>query len=982
MWGHRWVWALSLLALPCQAAAQGTGTITGRVTDTQQDPVAGVQVSVLNGAGRAISGQDGTYRLAAVRAGAVQLSASRLGFATRTITVELEPGGTATANFVLASSVLELGAVTVTATGREQRQREMGNAVGNINVADVEMAAVPSMSALLQGRSAGVNVTMNSGEVGTASRIRIRGSNSISLSNEPLVVIDGVRITANDNTTVGSWQVASRLNDINPEDIENIEILKGPAAAAMYGTAAANGVIQITTKRGRAGAARWSMYTGYTDVRDVTTYPASFRADCYMFEVAEGDCLDNGTVRSFNPLEEPGFSPFITGHRRQLGLNVSGGTEQVTYFLSGDVDDEQGVYRPNHGSRYSLRANLTSRVSDRLNLSWRSGYVRSELQLPPNDNNLYGYLLNGLLGSADSTVDRGTYGIPPEETEAFVSTQDVSRFTASMNADFRPSRWLSLIATGGIDQVTRHDGETVEANRVSPVFSGLIPLGYRTSNRVDVRNMTATIDATATLPVRENIVSTSSVGAQYQAEDYYDTRAFGRGLAPGTTSLKGVSRLFTVNENTFENRTLGLYAQQQVGLNDRVYITGALRGDNNSAFGNEAGYVWYPSVSSSWVVSEEPFFPATELIGSLRLRAAYGRSGLRPSFRDAIRFYGPEAVRVAGAEVPAVSLSGAGNPRLRPEISREIELGFDLDVLRERVGFELTYYDRLSHDALVQRRLAPSLGLTVSQWDNVGSVSNRGVEALINSRVLDRSRVQWDVTLSGSRTRNRLEELAEGVEPIIFGSIRVQQRHVPGRPLGGYWGRPVIYEDANGDGLLQFSEVSLGDTAVYLGSPFPERQASFSSNLTLFNSVRISGLLDYRGGFQQMNFTRFDRCSWEALCEAQFVRERTNLVDQAGIIAFYFLSSAENTSVYIEDSDFVKLRELSVSLLAPASLNRRMGVSDLRLTFSGRNLKTWTGYSGFDPEVNGFGAASNFQTYDYYTQPPLRYVTARVDLNF
>jgi hypothetical protein len=131
-----------------------------------------------------------------------------------------------------------------------------------------------------------------------------------------------------------------------------------------------------------------------------------------------------------------------------------------------------------------------------------------------------------------------------------------------------------------------------------------------------------------------------------------------------------------------------------------------------------------------------------------------------------------------------------------------------------------------------------------------------------------------------------------------------------------------------------------------------------------------------------MNFTRFDRCSWEALCEAQFVRERTNLVDQAGIIAFYFLSSAENTSVYIEDSDFVKLRELSVSLLAPASLNRRMGVSDLRLTFSGRNLKTWTDYSGFDPEVNGFGAASNFQTYDYYTQPPLRYFTARVDLNF
>ena len=961
--------ALAIAAVPGQALAQATGTVTGRVTDSQEQPIAGAQIVVVGGTARAVTDQRGEFRLTGVRAGSAQVSATRIGYDSRTQTVSVAAGGTATANFTLSSSALEIGGLVVTASGREQRQREMGNAVGVIDVSQVELASVPTMTSLIQGRSAGVTVQMGSGEMGTASRIRIRGNNSVSLSNEPLVIVDGVRVTSTENTLVGSWQTVSRLDDINPEDIENVEILKGPAAAALYGTAAANGVIQITTRRGRAGTPRWNVFSEYTQVRDVQDYPASFSGDCIMLDVAEGDCEPADlSFQSFNPLEDPTTSPFQNGFRRQVGLSVSGGSDAATYYLSGDVEDEEGVFATNAAGRYHLRANLTGRLSERLNVSFKTGYASSRAKLPPNDNNLYGYLLNGLLGSSDPEVNCGTYGICPEETSAFRAGQDARRFTSSVNLNFRPFSWLSLVGTSGIDQVNRHDFETVGPNEVRPVVSSLIPLGFRDSNRVEVSNFTNTIDATGTFSLTDNLVSTTSFGAQHHREEYHDTQAEGYGLAAGTGSLNGVTQLFQLDENTVENVTVGVYGQQQLAFNDRRFLTAALRGDDNSAFGTSTDYVFYPSLSASWVLSDEPFFPAVPALSNLRLRASYGKAGLRPTFRDAITYYSPVAVRQAGAEVAGVTLGGTGNPDLKPEVSTELELGADIGLIGDRVGLELTYYDKTSDDALVERRLAPSLGLSTSRYENIGSVKNRGVEALLNARVLERSNFQWDFTLSASRNENELVSLRDDIEPIIIGSTRLQQRHTPGYPLGGYWSVPVTYSDANGDGLLQIAEVELGDSAEYVGSPFPKAEASFTTNFTLFNFVKLSGMLDYKGGHKQMNFTRFDRCSWEVICEAQYDPDKTNLRDQAGVIAFYVLSAQENTDVYYEDSDFVKLRELALTFMAPDNLTRRFGMSGLRLTLSGRNLKTWTDYSGFDPEVNSFGASTGstiqFQTYD------------------
>lgn len=993
---------LAIAALPGHLLAQSSGTITGRVTDQQRQPIGGAQVMLVNGTGRTVTAQDGTYRLAGVRAGSIQVSATRIGFEPRTQTVTVPAGGSATADFTLGSSALEIGGLVVTASGREQRQRELGNAVATIAPRDVELAAVPSASSLLQGRSAGVVVSQGSGTSGTASRIRIRGSNSVSLSNEPLVIIDGVRVNSNDpipdpqnsNVLANSlWQTPSRIDDINPEDIENIEILKGPAASALYGTAAANGVIQITTKRGRAGKTRWSTFAEYGSVRDVTEYPTSFTVDvdpeyrdrCRVVNQTEGECTIINP-RGFNPLETPGYSPFVDGHRSQLGLNVSGGSDAVTFYISGDVEDEQGIYADNTVDRINLRANFTSRFNEQLNVSLKTGYVMADLGLVRNDNDLYGPLLNGLLGTGDSTVTRGYWSTTPEEAFEFKYGQENRRFTGSINADYRPFGWLNVVGTAGLDQVNRHDFRYVDPNKV--FVTATSGEGQRASNRSDVLNLTGTLSGTATFSLTSDLLSTTSLGTQYSREDYHDTDASGVGLAPGTRSLGGTSRLFTVDENTLENATLGAFVQQQIAWRDRLYLTAALRGDDNSAFGTAAEWVTYPSLSAAWAVSEEPFFPGIPGVTSFRLRSAYGKSGLRPSFRDAITFYSPVAVRVGNSDVPGVTLgtldhiTGTGNVDLRPEISTELELGFDLGLLNDRVGLQFTYYTKESEDALVRTRVAPSFGLTRDRFENIGRVSNNGVEALLNAKLLDTRPLAWDMTLNASTTRNRLEELGEGVSPINLGSGRTRQRHVEGYPLGGYWMRPITYSDANGDGFLAVDEVQIGDTAEYRGTPFPKREASLNTSFTLFEVVRIGGLLDYKGGHQLLNFTRFDRCSWEALCEAAFVAERSNFVDQAGYIAFNYLTAGENTDVYIEDADFVKLRELSVSVGAPQRWAQRFGAEGARFTVAGRNLKTWTKYSGLDPEINGFGGIANFQTYEYYTQPPVRYVTARLDFTF
>lgn len=976
---------LALAALlPVGAHAQAGGTISGQVVDqSNQQPIVGAQVFVPGTQRGSLTNQQGRFVINNVPAGSYDVRATIIGYTTGTERVTVAAGQVVTANFSLSPSAVMIEGVVVSAAGREERRREVGNAVGNINVAEVELAAVNNMSSLLQGRSPGVTVMQSGGTSGTGSRVRIRGSNSVSLSNEPLLIVDGVRInnSAESFTIATGGQSPSRLNDLNPEDIESIEILKGPAAAALYGTAAANGVIQVTTKRGRAGETRWSVYSELGSIRDVTDYRDNVMEEnfCSVIDQNEGACTP-GELHRFNPLMNSETRPFVDGHRRKLGMNVSGGTEQTTFFLSAENDNEQGIFEMNQVDRINLRANLNTRLTEQLNLAIRTGYTNSFIEMPQNDNNFSGVHLNGNLGYPPSHPvlggGSGWYFLTPEEIFAIEAEQEISRLTTGANLNYQPLPWLSIVATAGLDRLNRHDSEFIEPER-NPVSQNTLA-GTRGSNRIEVSNYTGTFDATSSFTLTPSISSATSFGVQFHRDVYRDTRGFGVGVVPGTRTLSGTARQYAVAENTDESRTLGVYGSQQLGFNDRLFVTGALRGDQNSAFGRDLEFVVYPSLSTSWVISEEPFFPQTAALSSLRLRSSLGRSSLPPTSLAALTFFSPTSVRAANVEQPAVTLSGAGNRALKPEVVTEFELGFDAGLFNDRLGLDLTYYNKQSEDALIQRRLAPSVGATTTRWENIGSVSNSGFEAILNARILEGERFSWDATVTGATMRNRLERLGEGIEDIIFGLGSIQ-RHVEGYPLGGYWARPLSWNDTNGDNLIQVDEVTQADDFEYLGTPFPTREASFTTGITLAGIVRVSGLLDYKGGHKLFNFTRGDRCAWEWVCEETYNADIATVTDQLGFIGWNYLG--QNRAEFIEDADFTKLRELSVSFMVPDRYVRQLGVSGTRLTFSGRNLALWTKYSGYDPEVNTFGQA-NFSTADYHNQPPVRFFTARLDLNF
>jgi TonB-dependent starch-binding outer membrane protein SusC len=990
-----WIAVAAILLIPADGLAQERGAVTGRVIDAAtQQPLVQVQVSVGGTTLGTLTDQQGRFLITNVPAGSREIRTTLIGYSQGTQVVTVPAGGTATADFDLRISALALEGIIVTATGETQRVRERGNVVSQIAVADMNLAPINTMSQVLQGRSAGVVVQQSGGTSGTGSRVRIRGSASASLGNQPLVIVDGVRVNESpESFSIGvGGQSTSRLEDINPDEIESIEILKGPAAAALYGTAAATGVIQITTKRGRAGPARWNAYTElgllhernewFGNYRQLGTTPAGARVHCTTFRQAAGQCTPTEML-SWNPLmdREQGHgvsnpelgpaSPFRDGNRQKFGVNVAGGVDRFTYFFSTERDEEQGIFRNNELARTSLRANVRGQIRDDLELTVTSGWISSDIRLPWNDNT-EGPVGNAITGEPEDDPEfRGYGGAPPSMLARIDTRQGLGRLVGSANTNYRPIHWLQFVGTAGLDVLNRRDTQTVPPETV---FSGSLPEGVRTSNRIEIGNYTATFGATATAPIGADLVSTTSAGAQYHREIFRGTYATGWQLLAGTSSLAGTNARPAVNEVHSDVINVGVYGQQQFGWRDRVFVTAALRGDDNSAFGTDFGLIWYPALSASWVMSEEPWFPDLGVLESFRLRAAVGRSGLRPGFRQAITHFTPVAATVEGRDYPGFTIGGVGDPELAPEISTEVEGGFDLGLFDGRLGLEFTAYNKRSEDALIARRLAPSLGLSLTRFENIGVTRNHGVEFAANASILTGPTARWNAQVSFGTNHNELVEM-EG-DPIIFG-LAGGQRHSVGYPLGGYWSTPYTFSDPNGDGLLRIQDVVMGDEDEYVGTPFPTRNASFSTDLTLWNIVRIGGMLEHQGGHTLWSGSHEWQCVF-LLC--QDINDPTaSLEAQARAIATYWNFSWYG---YLEDASFTKLRELSLTFMAPQGLLSRMrGIGGASLTLAGRNLATWTNYTGIDPEVN-FAGQDNFSTADFQSQPPIRHWTARINVTF
>jgi TonB-linked SusC/RagA family outer membrane protein len=1039
---HRAAVLVGLLATAApgllQAQARVPGTINVTVTDAAtRQPVEAARVFI---AGTTFGGQtnaEGRLTLRQIQPGSYTIRILRVGYAETSQPVTVESGGTATVTAQLTAVSVSLAQVVTTATG-EQRRKEIGNATANIDVSKVvEAAPVGNLNDLLNSRAPGVTVTSGT-QTGTGARIRIRGINSVSLNNEPIWIIDGIRMTSNNasfSTSTGNGaggntggNNASRIGDLNPEEIESIEIVKGPSAATLYGTDAANGVILVTTKRGRAGAARWNVYAEGGAITDRNFYPTAYstwgrrtdiansvsaRGFCNLQRVGTGQCsLDSASA--LNIFNEGDLTPLNTGNRNQVGVQVSGGTDALRYFVSAENEGEVGVLslpqferdrfaqqglpirewtdRPNALDRQSIRMNLNAALSPKLDVAMSTNFVTIDQRYSLESNSTAGLGSHVFGGpgtrqngdvSGLGTPLNGYRGWTPGYMWQEKTAQKVNRFIWSMNGNYRPTSWLATRAAIGNDWTGRTD-ENLLLRGDGPPLTATTRLGSRGINRVNIQNFTVDLGATASYNYSTWAALKTTVGAQYIGYEFFGASTGSEQLAPGSQNVSSGTQL-DVGETTTRQKTFGTFVEQALAINDKLFLTAAVRSDQNSAFGTNFQSIVYPKFSASWVVSDEDFWRAPSWMNSFRLRYAYGQSGVQPGPNDALRFYSAGITSIANADEPTITQAALGNPDLKPERSAEHEMGFETSLFDSRLSLDFTYYSKITSDALIDAVLPPSFGSVASQLRNLGSVKNAGVEAAITAQLLQRDNFGWDVVLAGSANENKVVSLGD-TPPQIGTTTRI----VAGYPISGYWARPITgWEDKNGDGLLTYfaddarNEVFVGDSVIFRGYATPRYTATITSGWDLFTRrVRVQTMWDYRGGNRWYNNTERIRCT-RPNCSGR-MNPDASFEDQAMNIAANEINATERTlDGFLQPGAFVRLREASVQYTLPEAWARKLArAQSLNVVLTGRNLGLWTKYRGTDPEsgfntTNGTDAPSEFQTIG-----PPSYFVFRVNIGF
>jgi TonB-linked SusC/RagA family outer membrane protein len=1007
----------TLGAPPAVLAQQATGVVTGRVTDAASAaPLANTTVRVVGTQLGGQTGEDGTYTLRGLPAGQVNLQFGRIGYEAKNQTITVTAGQTTSLNVTLSSAAFSLSAVVTTVTGA-QRKVELANTTAQINLAEkVSELPVANLGNVLSGRAAGVQV-VSGGATGSGSRVRIRGQSSLSLTSEPVVVIDGVRMTATaNNIAVGTGgNGPSRLDDINPDEIESIEIIKGPSAATLYGTEAANGVIVITTKKGTSGQTRYSFYGEGGLVNNSRDFPQLYSLwgrsagetasrVCTLTNVLAGCVADS--LSTGNILNTDSLSVIGQGNRKQYGAQVSGGTDRVQFFVSGETEGELGIYemtardqrnlqrlrgvsslpteqiRPNALRRNSFRANVQSQLSSKFNVQVSSGYINSLTRFPQNEDNGNGLMVNAM-GAIWRTDLKDPAGDPllgarnwsAGEVFSRTAKQGIDRFVNSLAAQYTPFGWLTTRATFGYDLTARADKLY---NRVNEgTYDGQTRLGQVTNFRTEQGQRTVDLGGTGTWNPFNGLTARTSFGMQYIRNLTAQTGATGQTLPPGALTVTQAA-VRSSTEQTIDRRTLGYYAEEVLSINDKLFITGGVRRDAASAFGKDFRAVWYPKFGASYLISEAGFFPKRDWLNTFRVRATYGASGQIPGPTSALRAYSAAPLTLlTGADAPSVSLDSLGNSNLRPEFSAELESGFDLTLFENRTNIEVTYYDKNTKDAIIQRAVAPSVAGIATRLENIGNIQNSGLEFVLNQTLVDRSSLGASFTLTASTNRNEMKSLAPGVSALFTGN-RNTQRNQPGYPLFGLWSQTYTYADANGDGILALSEMKFSDSSAFIGATYPTRELAFSPSIELFNrKLRISGQVDSKWGFRKFNNTRRHMCQGGASCRGLYDKSAP-LEEQAAALA------TNQRNVFggmFEKGDFTRFREASIAYELPTSLARRARAQRLNLVLTGRNLGVITNYTGVDPEA----AANNSDTRgneEFFATPPLRYITFRLNANF
>jgi len=980
--------ALALLLGSVPVAAQ-TRTITGTVTDAATgQPLEDARVSVRGTSLSTTTGAGGRFTLGNVPEGNLTIAIRRIGH--NFVDLPL-PAGQNELRAALTRDPLRLSDVVVTGQATAVDRRNLANAVATVSGEDVSRVSAQTVEQALQGKVVGASIQANSGAPGGGMQMRLRGVTSINGSSEPLYVVDGVvvsnvAIPSNQNAVTKSTQGSNpsltqdnqvnRIADLNPNDIENIEVLKGASASAIYGSRASNGVVIITTRRGRSGERRVNatQRIGFSKISN-TLGSRTFNT------LAEATAAWGPSAATFykqgvtydQERELAGHTPVSS----ESVVDVSGGDADTRYFASGLWKKDGGIIDNTGYGKQGVRANLDQDFGKRLNLSLQTDATKSLAQrgLTNNDNASVSFWM--VFPFTPSFVDLrrqpdGTFPANPFVTSNPLQTAALMKNDEKVLRSILSGRLtltaiesqaynLKLVLNGGADQFSQENSLLFPPElQFEPIDGEPGTALLSNSNNVNLNLGSNAVFTFA--PISGAFTATTSVGVNGASRDLRISRIVSQNLVGGL-GIVGAGTDVRVLEQRQRVENFGLFAQEEfLTLSERLLLTAGINADRSSANSDTKKYFYYPKLSGS-LRFPQPFRGIEEA----KLRAAYGQSGNEPLFGQ--KFTPLSAIEnIAGLPGLTVPVQGTvGSKNLHPERQREFEAGTDLTLAGGRAAVELTGFRKDISDLILQRTLPPSSGFGFENF-NGGKLRTTGLEVGVNLVPIQSTEAEWVFRTSFASTRSKITELpVPTFRGLGFGTA-----------LGSF----QFEQGASATQIVGNDTLPNGTTLVRkIGDANPDFTMSFVNNLR-FRRLRLYGLLDWQHGGSIINLTKF------------LYDLGSNTVDFADPITYGGLQTTKGanrlrlfpkqTAVYVEDASFLKLRELTLSFDIPETMISRFGrgVRTAEVSFSGRNLWTHTNYTGMDPEVSNFGNQPIGRNIDVAPFPPSRSFWLSVSLGF
>jgi TonB-dependent starch-binding outer membrane protein SusC len=1008
-------------------------TVTGKVTAAEDgSALPGVSIIVKGTAKGATTDGDGNFKIT-VPANAT-LQASFVGFET----AEEAVGNRSIINFALNSDVKSLSEVIVTGYGQQIKRDLTGN-IAKVKAEDIKNMPVTTVEQALQGKAAGVQINQGTGKLGQAIQIRVRGQSSVSASNEPLYVVDGIPLTQGTTGTGGVNQsdqggATNPMADINPQDIESIEILKDASAGAIYGARAANGVVLITTKRGKSGKTNVSFGAQYGKSTPTNKLPflnTQQYVDFYRIAAGNSDKIEGidpkapdsytaymedffkvqslGTFGTANAVDTDwGALAFQDAPMAQYDLNINGGNDKTAMYISGQWFDQKGILIGNTYNRISGRINLTHKISEKFNIGFNTSITRSLNGRLSGDRQFDNPLQMVALPPMSPSIDPETglaIGTPPGDPNVpyyynpivnlgnYTFNTTGHRNISSVFGELSIIKGLKFRSEFALDLLNQQEEQY--ANSKTARNSGS-PQGYGFNRFFRVENYNTNNYFTYDTMLGNDHAINATAGMSYQNSQTKVNTAEGQDY-PSDSYRMIISSARKTDATSLQTdyRFLSYFARANYKFRDKYLLGLSIRTDGSSRFGANSRYGTFPAASAGWVVSEEGFLKEVKLISFLKLRASYGQTGNSEigNFPQLGLFTGDTPY----GGLPGQRPSQIGNPDLSWETTTQADIGIDFGLMNNRINGEIDYYNKKTTGLLLNVNIPGTTGFA-TQTRNVGELTNKGFEFVLNTDNLVGA-FKWRTSLNASTNANKITNL-QG--QIIEGGLNNMSRAVEGQPLGVFFtaeyagvdpknGDALWYKNTPGsDGSVDRSTTATYNqaTRVIVGNPNPKWLGGVTNTFSykglelsvFFNGVFGNKLNFYGvGRFSSANGRFEDNQTVNQLAAWTPQNTETN-VPQARL---FYNNGAQPSSRFVEDGSFVRLRNVSLSYNLPKNIISKAKMNSVRVFVSAQNLLTFTKYSGWDPEVNADDIVTNIALgYDFYTSPQAKTITGGINIGF